>query len=142
MRGTLRYGSKNVTNPINSKFSDPWNDASFGSLHPTGCMFTRADGSVPFLRQSIDMLAYRALASRVLEMQVGYDGSHGMKLKQLEPSFTAELRDADAWYANLCDGLQRTPEWTVYWRGLAPDRVAEAVAFAQSQPIDIPSPGD
>jgi len=63
-RGTLLYASRNVTNPINSKFSDPWNDASFGSLHPGGCMFTRADGSVQFVRQNIDMLSYRALASR------------------------------------------------------------------------------
>jgi prepilin-type N-terminal cleavage/methylation domain-containing protein len=63
-RGTLLYASKNVTNPINSKFSDPWNDASFGSLHPTGCMFSRADASIHFVRQNIDMPTYRALASR------------------------------------------------------------------------------
>jgi prepilin-type N-terminal cleavage/methylation domain-containing protein len=63
-RGTLLYASKNVTNPINSKFSDPWNDASFGSLHPQGAMFSRADASVQFVRQNIDMLSYRALASR------------------------------------------------------------------------------
>lgn len=63
-RGTLLYGSRNVKNPINSKFSDPWNDGSFGSLHPTGAMFSRADASVGFVRQNIDMLSYRALASR------------------------------------------------------------------------------
>ena len=34
-RGTLLYGGRNVKNPINSKFSDPWNNhGSFGSLHP------------------------------------------------------------------------------------------------------------
>jgi len=63
-RGTLLYASKNVRNPINSKFSDPWNDASFGSLHPGGAMFSRADASVGFVRQNIDMVSYRALASR------------------------------------------------------------------------------
>jgi uncharacterized protein DUF1559 len=63
-RGTLLYASKNVKNPINSKFSDPWNDASFGSLHPNGAMFSRADGSVHFVAQNIDMLSYRAIASR------------------------------------------------------------------------------
>jgi prepilin-type N-terminal cleavage/methylation domain-containing protein len=63
-RGTLLYASKNVKNPINSKFSDPWNDASFGSLHPTGCMFSRADASIHFVRQNIDMVTYRGLASR------------------------------------------------------------------------------
>ena len=25
------------------------------------------------------------------------------------------------WYAKLCDGLMRVPDWTVYWKGLAPD---------------------
>lgn len=63
-RGTLLYASRNVRNPINSKFSDPWNDASFGSLHPGGAMFTRADASVQFVRQNINMVTYRALASR------------------------------------------------------------------------------
>ena len=63
-RGTLLYAARNVKNPINSKFTDPWNDASFGSLHPGGCMFSRADGSIHFVRQNVDMPTYRALASR------------------------------------------------------------------------------
>ena len=63
-RGTLLYGSRNVKNPINSKFSDPWNDGSFGSLHSSGAMFSRADASVHFVPQNIDMLVYRAVASR------------------------------------------------------------------------------
>jgi len=46
------------------------------------------------------------------------------------------------WYSTLCDGLHRAADWTVYWKGLAPDRVAEAIAFARAQPVDIPSPGD
>ena len=63
-RGTLLYASKNVKNPINSRIADGWNDGSFGSLHPSGAMFSRCDGSVQFLRQNIDMGTYRALASR------------------------------------------------------------------------------
>jgi prepilin-type N-terminal cleavage/methylation domain-containing protein len=63
-RGTLLYASRNVKNPINSKLSDPWNDGSLGSLHPLGCMFSRADASVHFVRQNIDMPTFRALASR------------------------------------------------------------------------------
>jgi hypothetical protein len=41
------------------------------------------------------------------------------------------------WYANLCDGLQRLPEWHVFWRGLAPDQVPLAVADAISRPRDL-----
>lgn len=42
------------------------------------------------------------------------------------------------WYARLCDGLARFPEWTVYWKGLAPERIPEAIAWALAQPVDIP----
>ncbi len=42
------------------------------------------------------------------------------------------------WYEKLCDGLVRLPEWTVYWKGLAPDAIPEAIAWAVKQPVDIP----
>jgi prepilin-type N-terminal cleavage/methylation domain-containing protein len=63
-RGTLLYLSKNITYPINSKFSLKWNDGSFGSMHTGGGQFGRADGSVQFVSQSIDMGVYRAFGSR------------------------------------------------------------------------------
>lgn len=63
-RGTLLYASKNVKNPINSNIADFWNDGSFGSTHPNGAMFPRADASVQFVAQNIDMVAFRAIASR------------------------------------------------------------------------------
>jgi prepilin-type N-terminal cleavage/methylation domain-containing protein/prepilin-type processing-associated H-X9-DG protein len=62
--GTLLYTSKNVTTPINSRLSSPWNDASFGSQHSGGAQFARADGSVQFVSQTIDMNVYRSIASR------------------------------------------------------------------------------
>ncbi len=62
-RGTLAYLSKNVTYPINSKFSLEWNDASFGSMHTGGAQFVRGDGSVHFVAESMDMITYRAAAS-------------------------------------------------------------------------------
>jgi acetylglutamate kinase len=46
------------------------------------------------------------------------------------------------WYAQLCDGLSRLPGWNVYWKGLASEKIPDAIAFALAQPIDIPSPGD
>jgi hypothetical protein len=46
-----------------------------------------------------------------------------------------------AWYTRRCDGLVRLPEWTVYWRGLSPDRIPEAIEYALAQPVDIP-PGE
>lgn len=42
------------------------------------------------------------------------------------------------WYARLCDGLLRVPDWTVYWKGLAPASIPAAVDWALSRPVDIP----
>jgi hypothetical protein len=41
------------------------------------------------------------------------------------------------WYAKQCDGLQRFPEWHVFWRGLDPRRIEAAVSYAMSQPPDF-----
>ncbi len=62
--GTLLYTSKNVTNPINSRFSSPWNDSSFGSQHAGGAQFARGDGSIHFVADNIDMNVYRSVSSR------------------------------------------------------------------------------
>ena len=42
-----------------------------------------------------------------------------------------------SWYAKLCDGLARMGDWYVYWKGLAPGRIPEAIEFALAQPVDI-----
>jgi prepilin-type N-terminal cleavage/methylation domain-containing protein/prepilin-type processing-associated H-X9-DG protein len=57
---------KNVYNAINLipfNGTDNFNDVSFGSQHPGGCMFAMADGSVMFVQQSINMDVYKATAS-------------------------------------------------------------------------------
>jgi acetylglutamate kinase len=42
-----------------------------------------------------------------------------------------------SWYEKQCDGRLRVRDWTVYWIGLAPERIPEAIAHALSQPIDF-----
>jgi acetylglutamate synthase len=44
----------------------------------------------------------------------------------------------DAWYNKQCDGLARFPEWHVYWKNLASEKIPEAIHYALTQPIDIP----
>ena len=67
-RPSFVVSCRNVTNPINSIFTAnlivPYNDIPFGSMHSGGMNGCYGDGSVRFLRQSLDMAAYRALASR------------------------------------------------------------------------------
>jgi prepilin-type N-terminal cleavage/methylation domain-containing protein/prepilin-type processing-associated H-X9-DG protein len=58
--------TKCVTNPLNATFyngSTNFNEISFMSNHTGGVNFALGDGSVKFLRDSIDMNAYRAAAS-------------------------------------------------------------------------------
>lgn len=46
----------------------------------------------------------------------------------------------DAWYTKQCDSLVRLADWTIFLKGFAPERIAEAVAFAVAQPWDFPAP--
>lgn len=52
---------------------------------------------------------------------------------------TNPIRD---WYDKLCDGLVRTPDWVVYWKGLAPGAIPQAIDWAVRQPVDIPRDGE
>ncbi|MDI9444260.1 MAG: DUF1559 domain-containing protein [Planctomycetota bacterium] len=62
--GGLMPSAKNVRYPINSRITTLWNDDAFGSKHPGGAQFTRADGSVAFVSETIDQSLYLAIASR------------------------------------------------------------------------------
>lgn len=58
--------TKCVTFPINSTFyngSNNFNEISFGSNHPGGTNFLLGDGSTRFIRDTIDLNVYRAMAS-------------------------------------------------------------------------------
>jgi prepilin-type N-terminal cleavage/methylation domain-containing protein/prepilin-type processing-associated H-X9-DG protein len=57
-------GAKNVVNAINTPNTATFNNIAMGSQHPQGCNFVLADGSVRFVRESIPLGTYRALASR------------------------------------------------------------------------------
>jgi prepilin-type N-terminal cleavage/methylation domain-containing protein len=65
--GNACSSAKNVVNPINAtpyNNSNNFNDVSFGSMHPGGCVFGFVDGSTTFLAESIDLSTLLSLASR------------------------------------------------------------------------------
>jgi len=41
-----------------------WGQIAFRSLHPGGVNFAKADGSVMFIKNSVNLLTYRALGTR------------------------------------------------------------------------------
>ena len=57
-------GSRNVVNSINSPSIANFNDIAFGSMHPGGANFMMGDGTVRFVRDSINLNTYRAMSSR------------------------------------------------------------------------------
>jgi acetylglutamate kinase len=42
-----------------------------------------------------------------------------------------------AWYERQCQGRFDSAGWTVYVRGLQPEKIAEAIAYALTQPVDF-----
>ena len=66
--GYFSPGARNITNALNGALTanliGQYNDVPFGSMHPGGANFALGDGSVRFIRQSIDMPTYRSLGSR------------------------------------------------------------------------------
>jgi len=64
--GSASAPSKNVTYPIKVQpyTANNFNDVSFGSEHPGGAQFAMCDGAVKFVSENIDMVVYRAAASR------------------------------------------------------------------------------
>lgn len=67
--GFWMYSCKNVHQPINSERnaidSDTRNnDNGFGSNHPAGSIFAKADGSVDFVNENIDLQVFKNSASR------------------------------------------------------------------------------
>jgi acetylglutamate synthase len=45
-----------------------------------------------------------------------------------------------SWYEKQCDGRVRAGqngEWIVFFRGLAPEQIPDAVSFSLAQPVDF-----
>lgn len=57
-------GAISIINRTPYNGSNNFNDVSFGSNHPGGCMFAMADGSVTFVSETIDLKVYVSTASR------------------------------------------------------------------------------
>jgi prepilin-type N-terminal cleavage/methylation domain-containing protein/prepilin-type processing-associated H-X9-DG protein len=56
---------RNVQNAINTPYNGVYNDISFGSLHSGGgAQFVMCDGSVRFIHDTVDLVRYKASASR------------------------------------------------------------------------------
>jgi bifunctional N-acetylglutamate synthase/kinase len=69
---------------------------------------------------------------------MGRDIWQAMVLEQ--PSVIWRARSKNpicSWYAWQCDGMVRRGYWTVYWRGVEPDRVPQVVELMLSRPDDF-----
>lgn len=44
------------------------------------------------------------------------------------------------WYMKKCDGMQISPPWRLFWKGLGQDALAETMSYAVSQPEDFTAP--
>ena len=45
-----------------------------------------------------------------------------------------------SWYASVCDGMMRLPEWNVYWRGIETRQIPDVIEAARSHPADFAAP--
>jgi hypothetical protein len=46
-----------------------------------------------------------------------------------------------SWYASVCDGMVRLPEWNVYWRGVETARIPDVIEAARQRPPDFSPAG-
>ena len=69
---------------------------------------------------------------------IGRDIWQAMILEQPQVIWRARSKNPIcSWYAWQCDGMVRRGYWTVYWRGVEPDRVPEVVDLMLSRPDDL-----
>lgn len=69
---------------------------------------------------------------------IGRDIWQAMILEQPRVIWRARSKNPIcSWYAWQCDGMVRRGYWTVYWRGVEPERVPEVVDLMLSRPDDL-----
>jgi bifunctional N-acetylglutamate synthase/kinase len=62
------------------------------------------------------------------------------RMEQAHPTVFWRARadnPVNTWYDREADGLARLGTWHVYWKGLAPERIPDAIAFALAAPVDF-----
>lgn len=42
-----------------------------------------------------------------------------------------------SWYVKQCDGMHKTPRWTIFWKGIDPSQITDAIQFALNQEEDF-----
>lgn len=42
-----------------------------------------------------------------------------------------------SWYVKQCDGMHKTPRWTVFWKGIDTSRITKAIEYALAQEEDF-----
>ncbi|HEY0469222.1 MAG TPA: hypothetical protein VGC79_33750 [Polyangiaceae bacterium] len=45
-----------------------------------------------------------------------------------------------SWYASVCDGMMRLPEWNVYWRGIETRQIPDVIEAARAHRADFAAP--
>lgn len=46
-------------------------------------------------------------------------------------------RFINRWYTKQCDGLHKTADWVIFWKGVAPAQINTVIEFALKQPDDL-----
>jgi acetylglutamate synthase len=41
------------------------------------------------------------------------------------------------WYVKQCDGMHKTPRWTVFWKGIETSQITTAIEYAITQDEDF-----
>ena len=88
--------------------------------------------------KSMSYLAHFALGTEARGLGIGRDlwGEIGKNHQSLFWRSKPD-RFINRWYVKHCEGMQKTKEWTVFWKGLQPNQIGVAIDYALSQPAVV-----